>query len=185
MIKTKENQADKDRCFTSSYSADQPGPNRRRAKSLSNLSKAAAPKKSYENITHTNYVQMVNSMITSAISDIQDPEYVEYVTRHIQGLFENFTPILLKSKSNEEMLINSASREAIIEIINQSLPKSYSYDFQMLEESRIQEENNQDAMDFAKFGLGIDTSGNEQADQGEADFVSDGLLIEVESEQVG
>jgi len=158
----------------------------RRTKSLDDLTKSASTKKSYENITHQNYVQMVNSMITSAISDIQDTEYVQYVTRHIQGLFENFTPILMKSKSNEDILINSASREAIAEIINQSLPKSFSYDFQMLEESKIHEENNQDAMDFAKFGLGIDTTceNNNLNKQTHVASENDGLLIEVQNEQV-
>ena len=131
-----------------------------RSKSLDNFTNSTSSK-SYENITQNNYIQMVNSMITGAISDNADQEYVEYVKRHIQGLFENFTPISNKSKSNEEFLINSSSREKIVDIVNQSLPKSFSFDLQFLEESKINEENNQDAMDFSKFGLGIDTTANE------------------------
>lgn len=108
--------------------------------------------KSYENITHTNYVQMVNSMINGAISEVADPEYVEYVRRHLQGLFENFAPVLMKSKSNEEMAMASPSRDAIAELVNQSIPKSVSLDFRLLEENGRDE----DGMDFSKFGLGID-----------------------------
>lgn len=108
--------------------------------------------KSYENITHTNYVQMVNSMINGAISEVADPEYVEYVKRHIQGLFENFAPVLMKSKSNEEMAMASPSRDKIAELVNQSIPKSLSLDFKLLEENGRDE----DGMDFSKFGLGID-----------------------------
>lgn len=103
-------------------------------------------------------------MITGAISDVADQEYVAYVKRHIQGLFENFTPISNKSKSNEEILMNSSSREKIADIINQSLPKSFSFDLKFLEETKINEENNQDAMDFSKFGLGIDTTANESSE---------------------
>jgi hypothetical protein len=99
---------------------------------------------------------MVNSMINGAISEVADPEYVEYVRRHIQGLFENFAPVLMKSKSNEEMAINSPSRDKIVEIINQSIPKSLSLDFKLLAENCRDE----DGMDFSKFGLGIDDQKN-------------------------
>ena len=126
---------------------------RRRTKSVNDLSYSTI--KSYENITHNNYVQMVNSMINGAISDVADPEYVEYVRRHIQGLFDNYTPVLVKSKSNEEMTINSPSRDKIVDIINQSIPKSYSFDLKLLEETKLDNEDNYDAMNFAKFGLGI------------------------------
>ena len=126
---------------------------RRKTKSFSDLSGSIL--KSYENITHTNYVQMVNSMITGAISDVADPEYVEYVKRHIQGLFYNYTPVLLKSRSNEEMSIYSPSRDQIAEAISQSMPKSLSFDLQLIEESRLNLEHLEDAMDFSKFGLGI------------------------------
>lgn len=126
--------------------------------------------KSYENITHTNYVQMVNSMINGAISEVADPEYVEYVKRHIQGLFENFAPVLMKSKSNEEMAINSPSRDKIVDMINQSIPKSVSLDFKLLEESKLNRD--EDVMDFSKFGLGIDDrmyDRNRYNDQGNDD----------------
>lgn len=129
---------------------------RRRTKSVNDLSYSTT--KSYENITHNNYVQMVNSMINGAISDVADPEYVEYVRRHIQGLFDNYTPVLAKSKSNEEMTINSPSRDKIVEIISQSLPKSLSFDLKLLEVTKHNNEDNYDAMNFAKFGLGIEDS---------------------------
>ena len=125
---------------------------KRRTKSVNDLSYSTI--KSYENITHSNYVQMVNSMITGAMSEVADHEYIQYVKRHIQGLFDNYTPVLMKSKSNEEMAINSPSRDKIAEMINSSIPKSFSLDFQMLEESKINDDN--DAMDFSKFGLGIE-----------------------------
>jgi hypothetical protein len=125
---------------------------KRRTKSVNDLSYSTI--KSYENITHSNYVQMVNSMITGAMSDVADHEYIQYVKRHIQGLFDNYTPVLMKSKSNEEMAMNSPSRDKIVEMINSSMPKSFSLDFQMLEESKINDDN--DAMDFSKFGLGIE-----------------------------
>lgn len=111
--------------------------------------------KSYENITQTNYIQMVNSMINGAISEVADPEYVEYVRRHLQGLFENFAPVLMKSKSHEEMAMASPSRDLIADLINQSIPKSVSLDFRLLEENGRRCDDD-DAMDFSKFGLGID-----------------------------
>ena len=140
---------------------------KRRAKSVNDLSYSTI--KSYENITHNNYVQMVNSMINGAISDVADPEYVEYVRRHIQGLFDNYTPVLIKSKSNEEMTINSPSRDKIVEIINQSIPKSYSFDLKLLEETKINNADNYDAMNFAKFGLGIEDSEDVTRHQNEED----------------
>jgi hypothetical protein len=140
---------------------------KRRAKSVNDLSYSTI--KSFENITHNNYVQMVNSMINGAISDVADPEYVEYVRRHIQGLFDNYTPVLIKSKSNEEMTINSPSRDKIVEIINQSIPKSYSFDLKLLEETKLNNDDNFDAMNFAKFGLGIEDSNEDTCHQHEED----------------
>ena len=129
---------------------------RRRVKSFNDLTTMnCVPFKSYDNITHNNYVQMVNSMINGAISDAADPEYVEYVKRHIQGLFENFTPVLMKSKSNEEIAMNSPSRNKIVEIAQSAIPKSISFDFKLIEENKL-EQMKDDPMDFAKFGFGIE-----------------------------
>jgi hypothetical protein len=108
-------------------------------------------------------------MINGAISDVADPEYVEYVRRHIEGLFDNYTPVLIKSKSNEEMTINSPSRDKIVEIINQSIPKSYSFDLKLLEETKLNNDDNFDAMNFAKFGLGIEDSNEDTHNQHEED----------------
>lgn len=133
-----------------------------RAKSLGQLHDAI--NKSYENITHTTYVHLVESMITGAISDAADQEYVQYIRRHIQGLFENYAPLTMKSRSNEEFMFQSQSRDEINDMIQNTMPKSLSLDLQLLEESKQHEENNQDAMDFSKFGLGIDTSVNNNND---------------------
>jgi radical SAM superfamily enzyme YgiQ (UPF0313 family) len=84
-----------------------------------------------------------------------DNEYVEYVKRHIQGLFENFTPVLMKSKSNEEIAMNSPSRNKIVEIAQSAIPKSISFDFKLIEENKL-EQMKDDPMDFAKFGFGIE-----------------------------
>jgi trimeric autotransporter adhesin len=109
--------------------------------------------KSYENIKQINYFQMVNSMITGAISDVADIDYAEYMKRHLQGLFDNFTPVLMKSRSNDEMTIHSPSRDQIIDILSQSIPKSFSFDLKFLEEEKKLKLI--DPMDFSKFGLGI------------------------------
>lgn len=143
--------------------------------------------KSYENITHNNYVQMVNSMINGAISEVADPEYVEYVRRHLQGLFENFAPVLMKSKSNEEMAMASPSRDKIAELINLSIPKSVSLDFRLLEENGRDE----DGMDFSKFGLGIDDGTRGNLDQANLirnlndEFDDDLMQCEDEKTEVG
>ncbi|CAF0713814.1 unnamed protein product, partial [Brachionus calyciflorus] len=124
---------------------------RKRNKSENDL--VISSSKSYENITQSNYVQMINSMINGAISDMADPEYVDYLKRHIQGLFDNFTPVLMKSKSNEEIAMTSPSRDKISQILNQTMPKSFSFDFKFLEDSKLNQ--SEDVMDFTKFGLGI------------------------------
>ncbi|RNA18609.1 hypothetical protein BpHYR1_013298, partial [Brachionus plicatilis] len=104
--------------------------------------------KSYENITQSNYVQMINSMIHGAVSDMADPDYADYLKRHVQGLFDNLAPVLMKSKSNEEIAMASPSRLKISP--SQTMPKSLSFDFELLADHAAD-----DAMDFSKFGLGI------------------------------
>jgi len=163
--------------YTSKLSLANNTNKRRRTKSMNDMSISTSTK-SYENITHTNYVQMVNSMITGAISDVADLDYVEYVKRHLQGLFDNFSPVLMKSRSNEEMAINSPSRDQILQLLGQTIPKSFSFDLKFLEDNKL------DPMDFSKFGLGIkETSGtNFDANRNSSTFNSSNKMNSIESD---
>jgi hypothetical protein len=142
-----------------------------RSKSLNNLTPTnVAPFKSYENITHTNYVEKVKTMINEGVDASNDPEYIDYVQRHIQGLFYNFTPVLTKSKSNEEinnnsdMMTNTKDKDK-----EDQLMKSLSFDLKLIENGK-QIMNDYDPMDHAKFGLGIE----EDSDQVKNDFKFNG-----------
>lgn len=122
--------------------------------------------------------------------DSQDGDYMDYVRRHVQGLFGNFSPVLTKSKSNEEiskLVIMSDLQESKLEsgvaeneqsvladqpvAMNQAtpitatsphaLPKSVSFDLKMLEKSRDQDQD--DGMDFSKFGFGVRTASTDDS----------------------
>ncbi len=116
---------------------------------------------------------------TMSGGELNDLDYLDYVKRHLRGLFANFSPVLQKSKSNEEILLastvlggaatpsssNHNPDETLITTDSSSnlnntmnnetvIPKSQSFDLKLLEENKKQNEN-EDPMDFTKFGFGV------------------------------